>query len=107
MTDSVSLRPPSATTASSLGVPPQVSELALPRDVRTGSAADKQAYQAAAGFEKVLVSELVKEMTKSSPELSEGPRAGTIDDAMTDALTDAGGLGLAPQLYRTIKRTQA
>jgi Rod binding domain-containing protein len=85
---------------------PQVSELALPREVRSGSAADKQAYQVAAGFEKVLVGELVKELAKASPALSEGPRAGAVGDAMTDALTNAGGLGLAPELYRTIKGAQ-
>ena len=41
-------------------------------------------------------------MTKGSS-LAEGPRAGAIADAMTEALQGAGGLGLAPQLYAAMK----
>jgi hypothetical protein len=52
---------------------PPISDAALPRDVRAGSAEDKQAYKAALGFEQVLLGQLVKEMTASTPSLSEGP----------------------------------
>ena len=38
-------------------------------------------------------------MTKGSPSLAEGPRADAVNDAMTEALADAGGIGLAQQLY--------
>ena len=41
-------------------------------------------------------------MTKGSS-LAEGPRAVATTDAMTDALTSAGGLGLADQLYAAMK----
>jgi Rod binding domain-containing protein len=81
---------------------PAISDALLPRDVRTGSTADKQAYKAALGFEQVLLGELVKEM---APSLTDGPRGDAVEDAMTQALTAAGGLGIAPQLFTTLKRT--
>jgi hypothetical protein len=81
---------------------PAISDALLPREVRSGSSADKQAYKAALGFEQVLLGELVKEM---SPALTDGPRGDAVQDAMTQALTDAGGIGIAPQLYTTLKRT--
>ena len=84
---------------------PVISDAALPSAVRAGSDADKQAYKAALGFEKVLLGELVKEMTAATPSLTEGPRGDAVADAMTDAFASAGGIGLAPQLYTTLKRT--
>ena len=83
---------------------PAISDTLLPRDVRSGSSADKQAYKAALGFEQVLLGELVKEMapSNSSPPT---PRDDAVQDAMTQALTDAGGIGVAAQLYTTLKRT--
>jgi Rod binding domain-containing protein len=81
---------------------PAISDTLLSRDVRAGSTADKQAYKAAIGFEQVLLGELVKEM---APSLTDGPRGDAVEDALTQALTSAGGLGIAPQLYTTLKRT--
>jgi hypothetical protein len=89
-------------SAAGLSGLPQVSESALPASVRTGSAKDKEAYRAALGFEQLLVGQLVGEMTKNSS-LAEGPRSGVVSDAMTQALESAGGLGLAPQLYASMK----
>jgi Rod binding domain-containing protein len=83
------------------GLPP-TADSALPREIRDGSAADRKAYEAAMGFEQLLVGQLVQEMTKNSS-LADGPRAGTTNDAMTDALTSAGGLGLADQLFQAMK----
>lgn len=85
---------------------PSVSDAALPRDVRAGSDADKRAYKAALGFERVLAGELVKSMTASTPGLSDGRRGDAVADAMADALTEAGGLGLARQLYAATRRAQ-
>jgi Rod binding domain-containing protein len=85
---------------------PPVSDAALPRDVRAGSDADKRAYKAALGFEHVLAGELVRSMTASTPGLSDGPRGDAVTDAMADALTQAGGLGLAQQLYTSTWRSQ-
>jgi hypothetical protein len=81
---------------------PAISDTLLPREVRSGSTADKQAYKAALGFEQVLLGELVKEM---APSLTDGPRGDAMQDAMTQALTDAGGGGVTAQLYTTLKRT--
>jgi len=82
---------------------PPVPDSALPRDVRAGSAQDKQAYKAALGFEQVLLGQLVKEMTASAPSLTDGPRGDAVTDAMTDALANAGGIGLAPHLFKTVR----
>jgi hypothetical protein len=82
-----------------------VPDAALPRDVRSGSAGDKRAYKAALGFEKVMLGELVKELTKSTPSLTDGPRADAVTDAMTDALANAGGIGIAPHLFKTVRGT--
>ena len=90
---------------SDLGALPAVSDAALPRDVRAGTAADQKAYKAALGFEKLLLGQLVKEMTAATPSLTEGARGDAVTDAMTDALANAGGIGLAPQLYKTLQRT--
>jgi hypothetical protein len=82
---------------------PAISDAALPPAVRAGSDADKQTYKAALGFEKVMLGELVKELTKSTPSLTDGPRADAVTDAMTDALANAGGIGLAPHLFKTVR----
>jgi Rod binding domain-containing protein len=82
---------------------PSVSDTALPASVRTGSAADKQAYQAALGFEQLLVGQLVKSMAGDSGPLAEGPYADTMQTSLTSAISGAGGLGLAQSLYKEIK----
>jgi Rod binding domain-containing protein len=97
--------PASASLRSSPGASSSLATAALPAAVRAGSDADKQAYKAALGFEKVLLGELVKEMTAATPSLTEGARGDAVADAMTDAFASAGGIGLAPQLYTTLKRT--
>jgi Rod binding domain-containing protein len=82
---------------------PAVADSALPAAVRTGSASDKQAYQAALGFEQMLVDQLVKSMAGDSGPLSQGPYAETMQTSLSSAITGAGGLGLAQQLYKEIK----
>ena len=71
--------------------------------VRTGSASDKQSYKAALGFEQMLVDQLVKSMAGDSGPLSQGPYAETMQTSLSSAITGAGGLGLAQQLYKEIK----
>jgi Rod binding domain-containing protein len=85
---------------------PAIPETALPADVRRGSAADKASYRAAAGFERLLVSQLVSSMTASGP-LAEGPYAQTMQDALSGSLEGAGGLGLARQLFEQTRGTRA
>jgi Rod binding domain-containing protein len=88
---------------SSLAGLPAVPDSALPADVRSGSAEDKKAYKAALGFEQVMLGELGKASTESTP-LAEGPYAGAVNDAFSSALANAGGTGLAAQLYAQIKQ---
>jgi Rod binding domain-containing protein len=88
---------------SSLAGLPAVADSALPADVRSGSAEDKKAYKAALGFEQVMLGELVKASTESTP-LADGPYAGAVNDAFSSALANAGGTGLAAQLYAQIKK---
>jgi Rod binding domain-containing protein len=81
---------------------PIVADTALPGDVRTGSAKAKENYKAALGFEQMLVQQLVQSMAgddHDSP-LAQGPYAATMQNALSDSMTAAGGLGLAQQLYK-------
>ena len=87
---------------SGLSALPQVSEAALPADVRSGTAKDKEAYKAALGFEQVLLGQLVKSMAADGP-LSQGPYAAPVQDALSSGLVANGGLGLATNLYRALK----
>ncbi len=82
---------------------PQVAESALPADVRSGSAKDKEAYKAALGFEQVLLGQLVKSMASDGP-LADGPlSAAPVQDALSSGLIANGGLGLATDLYRALR----
>jgi Rod binding domain-containing protein len=85
---------------------PQVAESALPAEVRSGSAKDKEAYKAALGFEQVLLGQLVKSMAADGP-LSEGPYAAPVQDALSSGLISGGGLGLATDLYRALQERSA
>ena len=87
----------------SLSGVPTVSDAALPAAVRSGSAADKQAYKAALGFEQLLVEQMVKSMAPEGGPLAEGPYAETMQSSLAGAIAGAGGLGLAKELYKEIK----
>ncbi len=82
---------------------PQVPASALPASVRDGSKADRDAYTAALGFEQILLGQLVGEMLPEG-ELSESPRAAAMQDAFTSGLIASGGLGLAAQLYPSMRK---
>ena len=88
-----------------LGALPAVPESAMPRDVRAGSAEDKQAYRTALGFERLLVAQLVERAMPGDEKA--GPRAAAVHDAFADALMTAGGLGLARQIHAQIRRESA
>lgn len=83
---------------------PAVPTTALPAAVRNGSADDKQAYKAALGFEQILLGQLVDEMLPKDSTLTEGPYAAPMKDAFTSGLIADGGLGLAAQLYPSLKK---
>ena len=85
-----------------LGALPAVPESAMPRDVRAGSADDKQAYRTALGFERLLVAQLVERAMPQDEDA--GPRGAAVQEAFADALMTAGGLGLARQIHVQMRR---
>ena len=81
---------------------PALGAAGLPADVRRGSAEDRRSYEAALGFERLLVAQLVD---AAMPEAEDAaPRADAVPDAFADALIEAGGLGLARQLHEQLRR---
>ena len=79
-----------------------ISNVSLPADVRAAGADAVKNYKAAAGFEQMLASQLVKAMTDNSP-LGEGPFAVQMQDTLSTALVSGRGLGLAQQLYKEMQ----
>ena len=82
---------------------PEVPVTALPAAVRNGTSDDKQAYKAALGFEQILLNTLVGEMLPKGT-LTEGPYAAPMQEAFTNGLIADGGLGLAAQLYPSLRK---
>ena len=85
---------------------PQVAATALPAAVRNGSGEDKQAYKAALGFEQILLDQLVGEMLPKGT-LTEGAYAVPMQEAFSAGLIADGGLGLAAQLYPSLRKDAA
>ena len=89
---------------------PPIDSSVLPADVRNGTPAQRKSYEAALGFERMLVQQLTKslaETTKANGE-DEGSAAtntyrSMLPDVLADGITSAGGLGLASQLVRGVK----
>jgi Rod binding domain-containing protein len=87
---------------------PPVDQALLPADIRSASTEVKQQYQAALSFEQSLVSELTKSLSKTAGDAMEGsPYAQLLPDALSDAITQAGGLGLARQMVEIPKTDTA
>ncbi len=82
---------------------PSVPATALPAEVRNGSKADRDAYTAALGFEQILLGQLVGEMLPKGT-LTEGPYAAPMQEAFTAGLVADGGIGLAAQLYPSLRK---
>ena len=102
---------------------PPIDQAALPAEVRNGTKQDKKAYEAALGFERMLLGELTKSLADTAKpagsddggdDTSTDGSGGTQDaassmymqmlpDQLADAVTSAGGLGLAQSFYQTIK----
>lgn len=81
---------------------PSIPASAMPADVRTGSAEDKQAYRAALGFERMLLQTVVEDMTKAGG-LDDSPYASAIRDSFSDSLVAGGGIGLGEQLFHALR----
>jgi Rod binding domain-containing protein len=80
-----------------------------PSEVRNGSKETKEAYAAAVGFERMLVKQLTKSMTESAV-LGGGDKPTTpaayremMSDGIAHAITSAGGIGLAENLYKQVR----
>ena len=85
---------------------PEVPATALPAAVRSGTQGDKDAYKAALGFEQILLGQLVGDMLPEGT-LTEGPYAQPMKDAFTSGLIADGGIGLAAQLYPSLRKDAA
>jgi hypothetical protein len=75
----------------------------LPPGVKATSPQDRDAYRAALGFEQMLLGELVKTMLPEGT-MTEGPYAAPVQDALTEGLVSAGGIGLGAQLYPLLRK---
>ena len=82
---------------------PSVPTSALPATVREGTKADRDAYSAALGFEQLLLGQLVGEMLPEGT-MTEGPHAAAMQEAFTGGLIADGGIGLAAQLYPSLRK---
>ena len=68
----------------------------LPADVRSAAPQARARYQAALSFERQLTTALAKQLSPTAGEaLGSGPYARLLPEAVADAVTAAGGLGLA------------
>jgi Rod binding domain-containing protein len=105
---------------------PAVPDTALPADVRNGTTQDKQAYTAALGFERQLLTQLTQSMVgttqddSDSSDSSDDSDAGfgssssvtqaynqMLPDQLADGLISGGGTGLAENLYRALRQEQS
>ena len=85
------------------GLPP-VDQALLPAGMRSAPAAQRQAYEAALGFERVLVGQLAKQLQASTGEEDASPYASLVPDALADGIVADGGLGLAQPLSQAISK---
>ena len=90
------------------GIAP-IDQSLLPADIRTGTPARKDAYEAGLGFERLLVQQLSQSLTDSARDALGGdsPYASLLPDALTDGVMTSGGLGLARQLADAIQPAAA
>jgi Rod binding domain-containing protein len=88
---------------------PPIDSSVLPADIRTGTKEKRQQYEAALGFERMLVTQLAKSLTDTAKSDDDASSAATstyrslLPDALADGITSAGGLGLARQLVQETK----
>ena len=93
---------------------PSLERATLPADVRNGSAEDKRTYQAAMGFERMLLTQLTQRLTTALEASSRDERGGSaigaysqmLSDTLADGVARGGGLGLAEDLYRSMRRQE-
>ena len=97
--------------------------IAMPADVRKAGKDGEETYRAALGFERQMLEELTKTMSKdltgANADDGTGEGDGSSGDAATsaygdmlpgtlaDSLTSAGGLGLAHDLWLSMRSAQS
>ena len=89
----------------------------LPADVRNGTPQDRKRYEAALGFERMLVAQLTQQLADTAKPADDGDGGGEsgatsayrsmLPGTMADAITQAGGLGLARTIADDLKRSGA
>jgi hypothetical protein len=98
---------------SGLDLPSVTAPGAIPAEVRRAGAEAQRTYRAALGFERMLLGELTKTLSTGAAgegdSGAEGQSAATtayrdmLPGALADAVAGAGGLGVAPDLYRMLR----
>ena len=84
------------------GIPPIDSSL-LPADVRSGSPERRRAYEAGLGFERMLLTQLAKQLAETTG-ADDNASAATktyrdmLPETLADGVVAGGGLGLAKDL---------
>ena len=121
------MTPTAPITAPTMAGPSVLDEAHAPASVRNGSAAVKQAYASAQGFEEMLLQQLSSSLVQSSGLSGEGESAGDgsgeagspegggeagdsmlsslLPQTLTEGVMREGGLGLAAQLMSSLDRS--
>jgi Rod binding domain-containing protein len=98
--------------------------VAIPADVRKTGKDGEQLYRVALGFERTLVEQLTKSMSKDMVGMDAGDDSGDGSDdsgasaatsaytdmlpgTLADSVTSSGGLGLAHDLWLSMRSTQS
>jgi flagellar protein FlgJ len=89
---------------------PPIDASLLPPEIRDGSKQDKQTYQAALGFERMLLGELTKALAETAKPSDDSQQDAAssmymqmLPEQLADSVTAGGGLGLAQDLYKSVK----
>ena len=97
--------------------------VAIPADVRKAGEDSEQLYRVALGFERTLMEQLTKSMSKDMVGMDSGGSEDGSEDSggsaatsaytdmlpgtLADSVTNAGGLGLAHDLWLSMRSTQS
>ena len=104
------------------GVSSVTGAITMPADVRQAGKAGEETYRAALGFERQMLQELTKTMAKdvtgtgagagedveeSSGDAATSAYGDMLPGTLADSLTSAGGLGLAHDLWLSMRSAQS
>ena len=95
-----------------------INTTSIPADVRKAGPEAVKVYSAALQFEGMLVQQITEQMFQSTQDdssgdddsttgggsggIGAGPYQSMLPSTLSDAITQGGGLGLAPELYRSM-----